>query len=103
MQVTADPGPWGIIQGTRVRPVLIEQMAGTAQEGEGICPHSSILTAQALRLATVVVGGNTLGAIDPCHRHALPHASLTSRAMVTLVLSGHYHNRWETCVSMRCG
>jgi hypothetical protein len=86
-----------------VRPILIEQMAGPAQEGEGICLHSSILASQALRVATGVVGSDALEAIDSRHGYALPHTLLTSRAMGTLVLSGHYHNCWGPCVSMRGG
>src|SRR5262245_1095818 len=101
MQVAVDPGPRGLIQRACVRPILIEQMTGPAQEGEGIFPHSSILAAQALRVATVVVGNDALETIDSLHRYTLPHTSLTSRAMVALVLSEHYHNCWVTCLSMR--
>lgn len=77
VQVAANPRERGVVQWRGARPVLVEEVAGAAEEREGTLPHALVLPMQALGVTTLIE------ATDPL-RHAFRHAAEASRDRVAL-------------------
>src|SRR5712691_3549483 len=72
MYIPTEPGRGGVIQGTRLGPIRIEQMTGPAEKGKGIAPHRRVFALETLRVAALILGQNAWHTLRLRHTCTFP-------------------------------